>query len=108
MKIVGYSSEKTISLWISLCLVSAIPLIAFFSIRQRHEMIRIGYEIEELNKTKVELRRMHKELLAEAESLNAMGRIDKIATEQLKMIPARPEQRVYFIEPEGSSTGAQE
>ncbi len=107
MKIVGYGSERKVSLWVSLCLVGAILFIVFFSVRQRHEMIRVGYEIEGLNKEKAALMHLHKELLVEAESLNAMERIDKIATEQLQMIPALPQQRVYLVEPEGSFTETQ-
>jgi len=85
-----------------LALLGVLLLLVFLSLRVSHEMIRVGYEIETLKKDKVVLARLHKELLVEVASLNAIERIDKIATEQLQMAPALPHQRVYMkrIQPE--------
>jgi cell division protein FtsL len=77
----------------------AILFFAFLLLWQRHQMIRIGYEIEQLREERVELLRMQKELLIEAESLTALDRIERIATEQLNMKQALPQQRVYTKRP---------
>jgi cell division protein FtsL len=78
-----------------IALGGGILVLAFLSLWQRTQMVRIGYEIESLQEQKKELVRIHKELLAEAETLSAVNRIEEIAMEQLDMKVPRPQQRVY-------------
>ncbi|MBI3802311.1 MAG: cell division protein FtsL [Nitrospirae bacterium] len=79
-----------------LVLGGAILLLAFLSLWQRNQMIHLGYEIEQLHQQKVELQRIHRGLMVEAESLRAIERVEQIAIQQLKMSPALPQQRVYL------------
>lgn len=74
------------------------PIIAtsFFSVWQRNEMIRIGYETETLQRQKQVLLRRQKELRVEVERLSALDRIEQIAVEQLGMRRSRPEQRIFM------------
>lgn len=74
----------------------AILFLSLLSLWQRHQMIGIGYEIEQLRQQRVELLRIQKELLVEVESLNTLERIEQIAIQQLKMKQALPQQRVYM------------
>ena len=89
----------------------AILFFAFVLLWQRHQMVRIGYEIEQLRLERSELLRIQKELSIEVESLNALDRIERIATEQLNMKQPLPQQRIYIRQPtptegEGSSKKA--
>ncbi|MFQ5579275.1 MAG: cell division protein FtsL [Nitrospiria bacterium] len=72
-----------------------ILVLSILSLWQRNQMVRIGYEIERLQEQKKELVRIRKELLAEAETLSAVDRIEEIAREQLGMKVPRHQQRVY-------------
>jgi cell division protein FtsL len=90
---------------IFLALGGSILTLAFLSLWQRNQMIYIGYEIEQLKEEKGALLRVQKELLVEAESLAAMERIERIAVEQLQMIPSAFQQRVY-VNTEGSLTAS--
>lgn len=72
----------------------AILSLVFLSLWQRNQMIHIGYEIERLHQEKADLGRIHKELMVEVESLTSLERIEQIATRQLKMVPALPQQQI--------------
>lgn len=87
-------AEK-VSRLLLVALGGGILILAFLSLWQRNQMVRIGYEIETLQEQKKELVRIRKELLAEAETLSAVDRIEQIAMEQLGMKVPRPQQRVY-------------
>lgn len=95
MSLLSRGWNETISIWFYLVLMGALLSLVFFSLQVRHEMIRLGYDIEALKRESVVLSRIHKELMVEMESLNAIERIDRIASEQLQMLPASPSQRVY-------------
>ena len=67
-------------------------------------MTRIGYEIQEMERHKKKLVKLHKELLIEVESLSALDRIEEKAVSLLSMRQALPEERIYIgrdIEPSG-------
>ncbi len=87
-------AEK-VSRLLLIALGGGILFLAFLSLWQRNKMVHIGYEIESLQKQKKELVRIRKELLAEAETLSAVDRIERIAVKQLGMKVPRPQQRVY-------------
>ncbi|HIE65049.1 MAG: cell division protein FtsL [Nitrospira sp.] len=87
-------AEKA-SHFLLIALGGGILILAFLSLWQRNQMVRIGYEIGRLQVQKKELVRIRKELFAEAETLSAMDRIEQIAMEQLGMKVPRPQQRVY-------------
>lgn len=72
-----------------------ILFIAFISLWQRDQMHRMGYAIHDIERLKAERATLHKELLIKVEHLNAMDRIEHVATTQLLMVPALPEERVY-------------
>jgi len=59
-------------------------------------MTRVGYEIQEMQRHKKKLMKLHKELLIEVESLSALDRIEERATSLLAMRPAQPEERIYI------------
>ena len=72
-----------------------ICLIAFLSLWQRDQMIRVGYDIQRMQMQKQELIKVHKELLIEVESLSALDRIEEIAVKQLSMMLPVSSERIY-------------
>ncbi|MFY9268797.1 MAG: cell division protein FtsL [Candidatus Manganitrophaceae bacterium] len=86
-----------------LLLGGLILLLAFLSLWQRNQMIHLGYEIEQFHRERGELQRVYRALQAEAESLSAVERIERIAVQQLKMVPALPPQRIYIRQTQDTS-----
>jgi len=83
----------------------ALLCLAFISLWQRVRMTRVGYEIQEMQHHKKKLVKLHRELLIEVESLNALDRIEEKAVSQLSMRPAQPGERIYIgqeLAPSGS------
>ncbi len=77
-------------------LITPIVVVAFLSVWQRNDIIKIGYKTEILQKEKHALLRHRKELLVQVERLSALDRIEQIALNELGMTHAEPEQRVYI------------
>ena len=74
----------------------AIVFLSFLSLWQRSRMTRVGYEIEALQTQKGQLMKLHKHLLIEVESINALDKIEEAALSRLSMIPASPTTRIYI------------
>lgn len=75
-------------------------LIVFFVVLllyvgQRVNVMRLGYEIEDLKKEKKNLEQIHNSLLIEKAALISMERIEKIATSYLEM--KRPDDRQIVL-----------
>ena len=79
--------------------------LSFLSLWQRTRMTRVGYEIQEMQHHKKKLMKLHKELLIEVESLNALDRIEERAVSLLSMRPAQPGERIYIGQESGPSGG---
>lgn len=75
---------------------TAIIFLSFLSLWQRTRMTRVGYEIQALQSQKGQLMKLHKHLLIEVESVNALDKIEEAAILQRAMIPASPTTRVYI------------
>jgi cell division protein FtsL len=58
----------------------------------RHQIVALGYELEQAEARRLELRRLHRMLSLEAASLASLERIERIATGQLKMVFPKPGQ----------------
>jgi cell division protein FtsL len=53
---------------------------------QQIRVIQMGYEIEQLQRERRELYRLHQSLLIEAATLSSLDRIERIATTQLGLV----------------------
>lgn len=69
---------RTFTVFLGLCLV-------FVFVWERVDMVRIGYQIEQLKRDKTILERQRDELRVKVSSLSASDRIAKLATEKLGM-----------------------
>jgi cell division protein FtsL len=66
-------------------------------------VVRMGYEMSQMQKEKRELERLHSELLIEISSLSSLDRIEKIAAVQLGMIPGDSSGKIRVTELEGNT-----
>jgi len=68
------------------------------------QIMRLGYQIDELEKQKQDLERANRALQIEASSLSAPGRIEEIAVKQLGMV--RPAKENVVVVRRMPQTGA--
>ena len=72
------------------------------------QIMRLGYQIDELEKQKRDLERMNRSLQIEASSLSAPGRIEEIAVKRLGMVrPAKENVVVVKRRPAGAARNDQ-
>lgn len=72
------------------CMTVAGFLLLLLCVWERVDIVRVGYQIEQLKKQKVQLQRERDELRVKVSSITAPERIARAATEKLGMGP--PEQ----------------
>jgi len=68
------------------------------------QIMRLGYQIDELEKQKRDLERMNRSLQIEASSLSAPGRIEEIAVKRLGMIRPAKENVVVVKRKQAGAT----
>jgi cell division protein FtsL len=67
------------------------------------QIMRLGYQIDELEKQKRDLERMNRSLQIEASSLSAPGRIEEIAVKRLGMVRPAKENVVVVKRKQGGA-----
>ena len=86
-------TKKQIVLGI-LCMVFIIALLTFY-IWHQAESIRLGYQTRELEEDIASIKKDIEQLEAKKASLLSLERVEKIATQKLKMSPPEDTQIVY-------------
>lgn len=61
-------------------------------------VVKMGYEMSQMQKEKKELERLHTELQIEVSSLASLDRIEHIAVTQLGMVPPSSEGKIMVTE----------
>ncbi len=74
-------------LWRSLAVGVCFVAVILFSAWQNFELIRYGYEIEQMEQERSEQLDLNRHLLLEIETLTAPQRIERIATAELGLAP---------------------
>ena len=74
-------------LWRSLALGACFVTVLLFTAWQNFELLRYGYEIEQMEQERSEERDLNRHLRLEIETLRAPGRIERIATTELGLAP---------------------
>ena len=92
-------TKKQIAIGI-LCMVFIIALLTFY-IWHQAESIRLGYQTRVLEEDIASIKKDIEQLEAQKASLLSLERVEKIATQKLKMSPPEDNQVVYHE----SSTG---
>ncbi len=93
-------TKKQIAIGI-LCMIFVIALLTFY-IWQQAESIRLGYQTRALEEDILSIKKNLEQLEAEKSSLLSLERVEKIATQKLKMRPPDEEQIAYHESAEGT------
>jgi cell division protein FtsL len=99
-------------LWTSAGVAAFLVLVLLFAAWQHFELLRHGYELEQLQRARASEEEVARQLRLEIEWLKSPTRIEQLATQKLHMIaPARDEaiviQRVMPADPPSQSVIAQ-
>jgi cell division protein FtsL len=86
-------------------LFGLIVLILMLYVGGKVQIMRLGYQIDELEKQKRDLERRNRSLQIEAASLSAPGRIEEIAVKRLGMVRPPKENIVVVKRKMGDAAG---
>ena len=103
--------EKQRELWKSVGIAGFLVVVLLFSAWQHFELLRHGYEVEELQRQRAAEEETTRQLRLEIETLKSPKRIETLATRQLHLVaPSRDEaiviERVVPADPPAASVVA--
>jgi len=103
--------EKQRELWKSVGIAGFLVVVLLFSAWQHFELLRHGYQVEELQRQRATEEEAARRLRLEIETLQSPQRIEALATHQLHLVaPSRDEaiviERVVPADPPASSVVA--
>jgi cell division protein FtsL len=78
--------QRQRGLWKTVALFSFVVLVVLFSAWQHFELLRHGYQIDELQRQKAAEEETARHLRLEIETLKSPDRIERLATEQLHLV----------------------
>jgi cell division protein FtsL len=98
-------------LWKSVAVASLLVLVLLFSAWQHFELLRHGYELEELQRERAEQEEINRQYRLEIETLRSPRRIEALATGQLHLVSPSPSEatvieRVLTADPPSQSVVA--
>jgi cell division protein FtsL len=104
--------ERQRELWKSVGVAGFLVLVLLFSAWQHFELLRHGYQVEEMQRQRATEEETGRRLRLEIETLKSPKRIESIALEQLHLVtPSRDEatviERVLPADPPAASVVAQ-
>lgn len=98
-------------LWRSAAIGVCLVAVLLFSAWQHFELLRHGYEIEQMEEERAEQVEINRHLRLEIETLRSPRRIERIATEELSMMSPGPSalviERVAPVDPPAPSVLAE-
>jgi cell division protein FtsL len=83
-------------LWKSASLAGFLVVVLLFSAWQHFEILRHGYQIEEINRERAAEEEVGRQLRLEIDTLKSPQRIEKLATERLHLIAPSSEEAVVI------------
>jgi len=103
--------EKQRELWKSVGIAGFLVVVLLFSAWQHFELLRHGYQVEELQRQRASEEETARQLRLEIETLKSPKRIEALATRQLHLVaPSRDEaiviERVVPADPPAASVVA--
>ena len=84
-----------------------VVLVLMLYVGGKVQILRLGYQIDEMEKQKRDLERMNRSLQIEAASLSAPGRIEEIAIKRLGMVRPPKENIVVVKRKTGDVSGSE-
>jgi cell division protein FtsL len=82
--------ERQREMWGSVALGVFLVLVLLFSAWQHFELLRHGYRLEQMQKERAAEQEIQRHLRLEIETLRSPGRIERVATDRLKMVAPGP------------------
>jgi len=103
--------ERHREMWKSVAIAAFLVVVLLFSAWQHFEMLRHGYQIEEMQRQRAAEEETTRRLKLEIETLRSPARIESLATETLHLVaPSRDEavviERVQATDPPAKSVVA--
>jgi cell division protein FtsL len=83
-------------LWKSATLAGFLVIVLLFSAWQHFELLRHGYQIEELNRERAAEEEVGRQLRLEIDTLKSPKRIERLATERLHLVAPSSEEAVVI------------
>jgi cell division protein FtsL len=83
-------------LWKSASLAGFLVVVLLFSAWQHFEILRHGYQIEEINRERAAEEEVSRQLRLEIDTLKSPQRIEKLATERLHLVAPSSEEAVVI------------
>jgi cell division protein FtsL len=83
-------------LWTSASLAGFLVIVLLFSAWQHFEILRHGYQIEEINRERAAEEEVGRQLRLEIDTLKSPQRIEKLATERLHLVAPSSEEAVVI------------
>jgi cell division protein FtsL len=83
-------------LWKSVAVAGLLAAVGLFSAWQRTELLRHGYQIEELQRQRAAEEETGRRLRLEIETLKSPKRIEALATERLHLIPPSQDDAIVI------------
>ena len=83
-------------LWISLGLAGFLVLVLLFSAWQHFELLRHGYQIEEMQRERAEQEELSRQYHLEIETLKSPRRIEALATRTLHLVTPTQDETVVI------------
>jgi cell division protein FtsL len=83
-------------LWKSASLAGFLVVVLLFSAWQHFEILRHGYQIEEINRERAAEEEVGRQLRLEIDTLKSPQRIEKLATERLHLVAPSAEEAVVI------------
>ena len=88
--------EKQRELWVSVGIAAFLVVVLLFSAWQHFELLNHGYKIERMQQERAAEEDINRHLRLEIETLRAPRRIEKIAIEQLHLVPPAHGQAIVI------------
>jgi cell division protein FtsL len=83
-------------LWKSASLAGFLVVVLLFSAWQHFELLRHGYQIEEMNRERAAEEEVGRQLRLEIDTLKSPQRIEKLATERLHLVAPSSDEAVVI------------
>jgi cell division protein FtsL len=89
-------ADRQRQLWRSAGIGALLVAVLLFSAWQNFELVRHSYEMERMQQQRAAEEEINRHLRLEIESLRSPTRIERIATEQLRLVEPGPEQSIVI------------
>jgi cell division protein FtsL len=88
--------ERQRELWKSVGVAGFLVIVLLFSAWQHFQLLRHGYQTEELQRLRAVEEETGRRLRLEIETLKSPRRIEALATEQLRLVPPSPDEAIVI------------